>query len=249
MATSPPITNLKQEDFPGLDQASGGELDRLFRALNTALSTTAGQSSSALIMNNQAWQVKDIYVTPKDDWQTKTLKNNWTDFVGSEPCQHLRTEHGLILMRGRLAPGVGSKGAVAFTVDPDDAPSRTLYMITDAQGNANAECIIGTNGDVTINFNGAPTWVAVDNARWAAANRHPDVNPVWPMRVKLELGGRKVQGLWVILGHDVTDKTEQHIGNPVLVDGHQDGGDFVIEHISGLSPGRAYHIRILFLGA
>lgn len=40
-----PLVTLKLEDFPGLDKASGGEADKLFRALNlttTEVQTTLG---------------------------------------------------------------------------------------------------------------------------------------------------------------------------------------------------------------
>jgi hypothetical protein len=249
MATAPPITSLKMEDFSELGKAIGTEqADKLLRAINTGLSTTADQSSRSLVMNNAAWQVKDITVAPKDDWKTPALTNNWTNFVANEPAQALKTDHGLVFLRGRVTPGAGSNGAAAFTVPSDYAPSRQRFLDTTSAGAASASANVTTAGAVILSYNGNPAWVAVDTV-WVAADRHPELNPLYPMRVKLELGGRKVRGWWVIKARDLTGAAEGHVGNPAYVDGYQDGADFVIENISGLNPGRTFTIRLLFLGA
>jgi len=61
--------------------------------------------------------------------------------------------------------------------------------------------------------------------------------------------GRKVQGVTVIQGRDITNRSAPAaIGGAPWVDWHEDGGKLVIEGITGLTASRKYQLRLLIWG-
>jgi hypothetical protein len=239
--------SLKREDFQELAD-DYPEVERLLQRLNNFGTGVSSSLSRGLTLGeNVAAQVADITATPSDDWIAATYQNSWATFAGDPATQYVKLENGLVRMRGRIIGG--ATGTVAFTIPADFAPDRTIYQSALSSATQPARATIGTTGTVTIDFLGAPTWIAVDGVSFVAADRHPDTNDHTAMKVKLTLpSGRRPKGVTVIRARDVTNKTEEHVGVNPWVDWYDDGGQLVIEHIAGLAPGRTYNLRLLIWG-
>lgn len=248
MSKSQPL-NLKREDYDAL-VTDYPEVEELLRRLNTFGTGVSGSLGKGLTLGeNLAAQVADIVVAPKSDWQTVTYKNAWAAFAGDQDAQFVKLENGLVRCRGRIAGG--ASGSVAFTLPADYAPDRTIYLSAVTAGVAQAQIQVGTNGDVTVSYLGAPAWISLDSATFIAADRHPEVNDGTTIKVKLSLPtGRRPQGVMVLKARDITsNSTPGHVGNPPWVDWYEGNGELVIEHIAGLAPSHRYDVRLLIWGA
>jgi len=239
--------SLKQEDFKDL-VGDYPEVERLLLRLNNfGTGVTSSLARGLTLGENVAAQIADIEVTPADDWQTVSYQNGWTTFAGDPVAQYVKLEGGLVRVRGRITPG--SSGTVAFAMPADFAPSRTIYQSAVTSGIAQAQVQVGTTGNVTVSYIGAPSWVSLDSTTFVAADRHPDTNDHTATKVKLTLPqGKRPRGVTVIRARDFTNRTEEHVGTNPWVDWYDDGGQLVIEHIAGLAPGRTYRLRLLIWG-
>jgi hypothetical protein len=244
----PPL-NLKAEDY-GKIVADYPEMDGLIRNLNRFGGGVGGALGKGLTLGeNSAVQIADITVEPKDDWRLATYQNAWVTYApdAAFPAQYVKLEHGTVWMRGRITGG--ATGTVAFTLPADYAPDRAVYLTAMTSGIASAQVTVATSGTVTVAYLLAPAWIAIDAVRFLAADRHPELNPAFPMKVALKLPqGRKVIGCTALNSRDTTTREPTHSGNPLWVDWHETGGQLVIENISGLAPSRKYAVKLLIWG-
>lgn len=73
-------------------------------------------------------------------------------------------------------------------------------------------------------------------------------SPAISVQLKLPTG-RKVQGVTVIYGRDITNRSAPTgIGGAPWVDWREDKGQLVIEGITGLTSGQKYTLRLLIWG-
>lgn len=250
MAKSPTLA-LKAEDYAKI-LADYPEMDALLRNLTRLGTGTNGALNRGLtVSENFAAQVADIDVAPSSDWQTATYAGAWGTFAGPPAgmtAQYVKLENGLVRLRGLVVGG--ATGTTVFTLPTDYAPDRQITLPAETSALLSATVTIGTTGTVVVAFAGAPAWISLDAGTFVAADRHPEINDSTGQKVKLSLpAGRKVQGVQVLKARDVTNRSNPtHVGNPPWVDWHEDGGQLIIEHISGLSPARKYQVRLLIWG-
>lgn len=187
MATPPPKKTLTLEDVPG----APGWLEKLLGPLNTALRASAEALERGLTFReNFSGEVRQVDVTPPEEWFTPTLALGWSSSVSGtdpQPFSLRKTFSGKVEARGRLdwtSGGTPSSAQLISSLASMYAPSHRevfdIYGFDSALAYKPSTVSINAAGEIrwetpsggfrNMSFSGDVWWTAADSSppRWAS---------------------------------------------------------------------------------
>jgi hypothetical protein len=154
MASPNPIL-LRPEDFPGLVKASGGELDKLFRALNGNFAEMA-RALAGLLQG------------PQSPWVSPALLNGWVNYTQKwNYAGFAKDPLGWVHLRGLVSSGSGTVFLLPVGCRP------IAQVLTGGQtspGGVQARIDVAATGEVTPGAGTSPVWLSLDNISFRAEN-------------------------------------------------------------------------------
>jgi hypothetical protein len=155
MASPNPIL-LRPEDFPGLVKASGGELDKLFRALNGNYAEMARALAGLLA------------VAPPPKFAAPSMLNGWINFgdLPSRPAQFCKDALGWVHLAGVVKGGTIGLPIFVLPVGFRPAGLRSFPASSPAIG----EVVVYSTGEVAAIAPATNGYVYLDSISFLAEN-------------------------------------------------------------------------------
>lgn len=131
----------------------------------THQSDAPAQNSLFLIHGLQSSVIVPPPTNPSDSgWITPVLQNSWSQYNGWEPVSY-RKINGIVYLRGLLAVGSRTNGAVIFNLPVGFRPSSNSHTpVLGSDGVANQRVNIMADGNVQVNtISTGSGWVSLSN--------------------------------------------------------------------------------------
>lgn len=244
---------LRIEDFPQEHQEWLEPLLRAFNDLNTDSSTAI--SKGLTFKDNFNGFLKELVVTPKDDWKALQLSSPWrnADQISAVPASY-RKKDGLVYMIGEIVGGTSSETLAVTVLEKTCWPAVDCSFTLeehDANGTNHSTSYMSVEPDGRIFMHSVQNSAKHQaiNVSWAAADPVDLPNPVFPITFRNELkGGKAPAGVLIMAAQDITASNKPPVSLPALPAWKVNKDSIQILDIKGLAPKHTYKLTLLVLG-